>query len=222
MRTITLILITTVVLPAADLDDNTVTVTATRTLNIQPDQALLSVALMTPQDASLDDALGKLGGTGITAANLQSVYQAYGLMAAAGGPYSEWTFIAPVSFTSLNSVLAAMTQAQKSAGLLLGSNALNFYVSGIQASADAQAAQPCPLTALVSDARRQADSMATAAGLRTGAIVSISDGTAIARSPDFTAVIYDPASGAYADLLSPGLTVSQSSCSLTIQFKLLP
>ena len=223
MRTLFGILIAAMALSAADLDDNTVTVTATRTPNVQPDLALVSVNLVVAQDAGLDDVLAKLNGTGIAAANLTSVSQAFGLTAAAGGPYSEWMFSVQVPFTNLKSALAALTQAQAGAGSISGSNALTFYVSGTQVSTDAQAAQPCPFTALVSDARRQADSMAAAAGMRTGAIVSVSNGAGAAGS--FTAV-YDPTTGrpfAYANLLGPVMiSAQQPSCSLTVQFKLVP
>ena len=251
MRTITLILMAAAVVSAADLDNNTLTVTATRTLNIQPDQALVSVNLVVARDAGLDDVLAKLNGTGITAANLTSVSQVLGSTAAAGGPYSEWMFSVQVPFSNLKSTLAALIQAQASLGQISGSNALSYYISGTQVSADAQAAQPCPFTALVSDARRQADTMAAAAGMRTGAITTVSDGTSVETTGATAAAIAVPTSAcrigdfsalygtivsspALIPVASPGLsagvvtipvpciaTFPQPSCSLTVQFKLI-
>jgi hypothetical protein len=107
-------------------------------------------------------------------------------------------------------------------------------------SADAQAAQACPYPALVSDARRQADAMASAAGMKAGPIVSVSDGgpsdiavpTALARTGDFSIspiFIYD----AYSGLPPSGsgvfglvgfpypLSAPPPACLLTVQFKLL-
>ncbi|HTS66958.1 MAG TPA: hypothetical protein VMH28_33265 [Candidatus Acidoferrales bacterium] len=219
-------------LSAAALDDNTVTVTATRTLNIQPDQVLLYVNLIS-QDGGLNDVLTKLHGTGITAANLTSVQPEQTVYDPSEplNPTSVWNFLVRLSFAQLKSSVAALTQAQAGLKPVGGLQALSYYIAGTQVSADAQAAQPCPLTALVSDARRQADSMAAAAGMRTGAIVAIGDAasaevtagfavpTAVSRVGDFSLLLGVPNQW----YSTPVLAASpQLSCSLTVQFKLLP
>jgi len=224
-------------LSAAALDDNTVTVTATRTLNIQPDQVLLYVNLIS-QDGGLNDVLTKLHGTGITAANLtsvqpeQTVYDPLtGVPSEPLNPTSVWNFLVRLSFAQLKSSVAALTQAQAGLKPVGGLQALSYYIAGTQVSADAQAAQPCPLTALVSDARRQADSMAAAAGMRTGAIVAIGDAASAEVTAGFAVPIAVSRVGDFSLLLgvpnqwysTPVLAASpQLSCSLTVQFKLLP
>ncbi|HTP33677.1 MAG TPA: hypothetical protein VMJ75_15970 [Candidatus Acidoferrales bacterium] len=218
MRILFALLMAAAALSAGTLDNNTVTVTATRTMSIQPDQVLLYVNVLTAQDVGLNDVVAKLNGTGITAGNLSNVGTS------SAGPL--WTFLLPVPFAQMKSVVAALTQAQASLGVIAGSPALTFSVAGTQVSADAQAAQPCPLPALVSDARRQADSMTAAAGLRTGAIVAISDGT----PADGTGAIGVPTAAArigdFSQTLAGFLTavIATSplpSCSLTVQFQLI-
>src|SRR5215472_2976887 len=158
-------------LGAAELDSNTVTVSATRTLNAQPDQAVFIVNLLASPDAGLDDVLARLNGSGITAAQLSSVSTQYGSAVPGGAmaPNSLWTFTVTVSFSKMKDTVTALAQAASSLGSIQGSRILTFSVVGTQNSPDRLASQPCPMTALISDARRQADSMAAAAGMRAGA-----------------------------------------------------
>jgi uncharacterized protein YggE len=94
---------------------------------------------------------------------------------------------------------------------------LTFFVSGTQVSTTPS----CPLPALVSDARKQADSMAAAAGMRAGPIVSVSDQPAATALPD---IIYGHFSAAAFLVVNPFpsyIAPQSPSCSLTVQFKLL-
>jgi hypothetical protein len=199
-------------LSAADLDNNTVTVTASRPVSVQPDQVQILVQLTTARDAGLDDVLGKLKGIGVVAANLTGVY--------GSATDSRWSFMLPVSFSGLKTTLANLVQLQRSTG----PQPLTFYVSGAQVSETAQAAQACPLPALVSDARKQADAMAAAAGMRTGAIVSVSNEPPAIAAADVTVpVVIDGDFSVVLGLVSgiPYVApVAPSSCSLTVQFKL--
>jgi len=151
---------------AASLDNNTVTVTANRTVTLQPDQVLLYVSVLTAQDAGLDDVLAKLKGSGITAEFLNGVSPAFGgaITGARNPAFSIWSFIVPAPFTKMKDTLAALAQIQQSLGTMQGSQVLTFNAVGTRYSPELQAAQPCALPALVADARRQADVMAGAAG----------------------------------------------------------
>jgi uncharacterized protein YggE len=213
MRTLTLALLLAAGLSAADLDNNTLTVTASRPLTVQPDQAQILVELTTARDAGLDDVLGKLQGTGIAAANLTDVF-------GSGAAGSQWNFVLPVAFSALKTTLATFTQLQRSLGA-----SLVFSVAGTQVSAAAQTTQACPLPALVSDARRQADAMASAAGMRTGPIVSVSDQPPAPVVPNVTEPVLIAGDFSVAVGLVSGIPyvapVAPSSCSLTVQFKLL-
>jgi hypothetical protein len=224
MRIITLAILMVAALSAADLDNNTVTVTATRSNAVQPDQAQVLLQLNAAQGAGLDDVLGTLKGTSVVAANLSNVTQE-------GDGTVTWTFLLPVALTSLKSTLAALAQLDASLGSSHGSHVLNYSVIGTQVSADAQAAQPCPLPALVSDARKQADALAAAAGMKTGPIVSVSDepptaqvatSSAVLIAGDFSAIL--PVSGLpyvnYAALSRVLPVPAPPSCSLTVQFRL--
>jgi hypothetical protein len=77
---------------------------------------------------------------------------------------------------------------------------------------------------LVSDARKQADAMAAAAGMRTGAIVSVSNEPPAIAAADVTVpVVIDGDFSVVLGLVSgiPYVApVAPSSCSLTVQFKL--
>jgi uncharacterized protein YggE len=212
-------------LAAANLDPNTVTVTATRPLSIQPDQALIYISLMASQDAGLDDVLAKLKPAGVTAANLSGVGGPISNPFPVDASFAQWYFLLPLPFTTMKDTVTVLTQLQTSLGSVQGSQALTFSVVGTQISDDARAAQPCPLAALVSDARKQADAMAAAAGIRTGAILSMSDGSStdgntpvaiagVIRNGDFSAWF---ATG----LSSTIVTSPQPSCSLMVQFQLV-
>lgn len=54
----------------AQLDSNSVTVTASANFTVQPDQVLFDVILTAPITSSLDNVLAALAGSGITQANL--------------------------------------------------------------------------------------------------------------------------------------------------------
>jgi len=247
MRTLSLaILLAAKSLCAATLDNNTVTVTATRTINLQPDQVLFYVSVLTLQDAGLDDVLAKLKGTGITGEHLNGVSPAYvsAIPSGAVNPATAlWTFILPVSFANMKQTMLALAQAQSGLGSLQGAQVLTYSAFETRYSQEAQAAQPCPLSALVSDARKQADVMAAAAGMKTGAIVSVSDGSSLdgtgpigapaasMRAGDFSylllgAPIYGravPTTVTVTPIVSAVmLSLPQPACSLTVQFKLMP
>src|ERR1700730_7421267 len=57
----------------AQLDSNSVTVTATRSMTQQPDQVLFGVTVQSGLNTSLDDVVAALQGSGITSANFSGV-----------------------------------------------------------------------------------------------------------------------------------------------------
>lgn len=218
-------------LRAAQLDTNTVTVTATRTYDLQPDQVQLYVTLTAPVAVGLDEILAQLEGSGITAANLNGVYTPYSNASDEYHGYSQWSFTPTVGFDKLKAALAALSRLQITAGKFMESPALRFDVGGTKISYALLAAHACPFPTLIDDARRQADAMAAAAGMRTGAIVSLSDGSSVdpiaagpiagfsaaggAGGPFFLPGGFSPSAGPIGTIFSPG-------CSLTVQFELLP
>jgi len=218
----------------AQSDDNTVTVTATRTVTLQPDQALLGVTLTAPQTSGLDDVLSALQGTGLAAGDLVSAttLPIFTVVATpAPRPQTQWQFSKAIAFSDLKNALTALATAQQNVQKREGFD-MSYYTSSQVSQAARQSPAVCPVPTLLADAQTQAQSLASAAGARIGGIVSMAQGaaaqipTVAARIGDFTqAVIYDPLTG-----LPPSLWFSSSlltqppaaaGCSLTVQFQLL-
>src|SRR5258708_400930 len=105
---LTILFIFPVVSVFAQVDSNSVTVVASRSVNLQPDQASFAVYVNAPLTATLDDVLAALPGTGATAANLAGVFQDQ------SNPNSEslnWTLnlIVPAAkFKDTNNALAKL------------------------------------------------------------------------------------------------------------------
>jgi hypothetical protein len=79
-------------------DQNALTVTATRAINVQPDQASFSVEVKSTGLTGLDEIVGVLEGSGITAADLSSVY---------GFPPS-WRFTLVAPFSKMKETITAL------------------------------------------------------------------------------------------------------------------
>jgi Protein of unknown function (DUF541) len=206
----------------AQLEDNTVTVTVSRNVTVQPDQAVLNITVTSPTDADLADVLGAFQGIGLTADDLTYVDTRYDYT----GTYLEWQFSKAVAFSDLKMALAAVAAAQKQQN----SFGLTYFVQSQVSQAAQQAPALCPIPTLFADAQAQAQQIASAAGVRAGAVVSISQGvaeTGVLSLYDFVRnpfVIYDPTTGvslgsSYVNfLLAPP---AAPVCSLTVQFKLV-
>ena len=209
----------------AQLDDGTLTIAVSRTINLQPDQAVLSLYLSTDITVTLDDAVNMLQSLGITAANLQSVNTALPYV---GGPLpTQWYFSLPVALSSVGDTLGKVLALRQTIAKNGPGAGLNFGLQGTQVSAALQAANPCPMTALVGDAQAQAQKFAAAAGIKVGPIVALSDGstsgavgipTFAFRAGDFV--------GSNLGSFLLGVPVAYQSqapapaCTMTVQFKI--
>ncbi len=205
--------------------DDTITVTASRSVNLQPDQVVLTLSLDTPQTAPLDNVLALLAGTGLTAAEVISV-SSVSVAPSLAMQITRWTVTFSLPFSQLTGTLSALTQAQQA---LSGNPAMNltYAVLATQVSQELQAAQACPFPALVSAARRQAQAMAAAAGVSVGPIMALSQGSAgaapvsivpVIRSGDFSVANINGTLSSF--LIANPAPVP--ACVLTVQFKLLP
>lgn len=214
------------------LDTNTVSVTATRSVVVQADQAVFVVSVASPLDATLDDMVGALQGTGITAAQFSGV----------AAPQSTnvlqfqivWTFVVPVPLANMKTEIATLTTARQSLMAKRSAFTLSFNVAGTQASPELLAAQPCSRADLIADATAQAQKMAAAGGFWLGAIVSMSDvqagvvavPTQVIRTGDFSFLSGGTGTGDVASFLvgiplttyAP-LTSPRVSCSMTVKFR---
>jgi hypothetical protein len=198
----------------AQSQPNVVTITASRQLNVQPDQVMVSITVVTDPDQTIDAALAALQGTNITAADLSSVSTTYG---AGSTPQLQWTFNLTVSISDMTSLVAAVNP----------SGNVSVFVSGASASAAVSAAQQCPYPALINDARAQAAKLASAAGVTVGQIVSISQGTIPVDIPTLASRVGDfqfvsGVLGFTSFLLTTPqpATSGPTTCAVTVQFQL--
>ena len=180
-----------------------ITITATRTNNVQPDQVLIGLRVTSGTTAGLDDIAGALSGAGITGANFAGVYTST-IYTTSGGlptPQNElfWSFTLTTPLSKLSATLTQVISAQQTMSANNSGLALTFFVEGIQVSPQLQQSQPCSQAALLSDAQLWAKQEANAAGVSAGPILSIATpGAVYARS-----------------------TVFNLTCSLTVQFQLM-
>ena len=161
----------------AQVDPYTVTVTATETQNIQPDQAVINGGIETGIGTALSDVVNILEPAGITASNITGISTVNGGLTPNPNAI-VWSFTLAVPLASLNSTLAALAQLQQNTSL----NNLYFSVQGLQVSPQLLASQQCPVSALLASAQAQALALAQAAGFGLGPLLAISDGSVGAYS----------------------------------------
>ena len=192
----------------AQLDDNTITITATRQITLQPDQIVFDVSVQTPQSAGLQDALAKVPGTGITAAELTEVYTDVQATI-------EWDFTVTAPVSQAGAMVTMLAQlGQQSQGTV------SFIVEGAQVSRAAQQSQPCSQTALVADAQKQAQALASAAGFTVGPVLAVSDGSGVQGVP--TAVRGESLAilGAFVSAIPPVVPATPVTCTAVVKFQL--
>lgn len=201
---------------------NVLTITASRQLNIQPDQVSMTVYVDSDPSQTLDSVLAALPGTKIAATDLSNV----SMLAYSANPELEWVFRPTVPFSDLNSVTAVLGALQTKSPIRV-----SYFYLNATASPEAMASQPCPYPSLINDAQAQAGKLAAAAGVTLGPIVSLEQGSAVGAGNPFLVsalgfadlllappvTIYDPATTSLSGLLAPS---SAPTCTLTVQFKL--
>ncbi len=202
----------------AQLPSQTVTITATRSITVAPDQALLSLTVTSSPETNLEQIVSPLSGLGITPLNLTGVYSSSATML-------QWNFNLAVPLANLTPAIASLTNLEQNITQNNSGLTLSFSVTGVQTSAQAQAsqlAQTCTNANLISDATAQAQKLAGAAGMTLGSVLKLSN---VAASPTVAnGVYYAVLSGAVAasEYFVPASASAPSTCSLTVQFQLLP
>jgi len=201
-------------------DSNSLTITASTSMAIEPDQALFQLTVTSSLTTGLDQIVAALQSVGITAANLSSVYSTEVLNLNAPSPTGlQWTFVLPVPLSKTNSTtvsLAALQQtiSQNNSGLIL-----TFNLAGTQVSQQLQQSQQCPISNLLADATAQAQALASATGLAVGPVVALAQGNTATAQPSNVQAFIVP-NGISLGVLSSSLT-SAPACSLTVKFTLL-
>jgi uncharacterized protein YggE len=198
------------------MEPHTITITASSNQYVAPDQVVFSVSLTTPINVTLDQVVATLAPLGITAADLQSASTPYdgGVFLPGGslpGPSIVWTFTLPAPIASLSGTLKALLAFQAN------NSALQYFsIVGTQVSAQAAAAQVCPLSSLLTDAQAQAQKVAATANLTVGPVLALSNSSSANVPPLYTPVL---ATISFVPLSSQGVS---SPCSLVVKFGLVP
>ena len=187
--------------------DRAVTVTASRTGAVAPDQGVFSVDVLTAADASLDEILAALSGSGITAANFNSVNTTTRLVLMGNGnvsrQYLDWGFTLTGPLSNLKATLGQLSALQTAVAQKDNGMSVVYSLRGTQTSPQALAKQNCAAVDLLADARAQAQKLAVAAGLSVGAVVAVNG----------SSVVTPPASAFTSGTVQP-------SCTLTVKFAL--
>ena len=212
---LTLLVLAFASVAAAQLDSYTLTVTASRSISVPPDQATIGVYVEASQSAGIGDVLAVVHGLGLSQTNLSTVYSVFdgpGVKV----PNLVWSFNLKTPLSSLKDTLSALI-ALRAPGAIPGFT-VTFLLSGIQVSPQLAAAQSCPLTALVADARAQAQALAQASGYGVGDISTISDGTGQTLIGSGQAAL-GPVLVAASALFTP-TPLSPLTCTIVVKFKL--
>jgi uncharacterized protein YggE len=200
----------------ASLETDTITIQASRSVNLTPDQVSFYVSVTADPTNSLDQIVAALSGLGITASNLSSMYGANDNRGSL-----QWSFNLATPLTKLNTTIALLIALQQSMVQNNTGMLLTFQVQGAYVSQQAFQSQSCSTKDLVGDAQTQAQKVVAAAGFALGPIIAISDASSSAAAvPTFAARSGD---FAVVNWINVGLwynTVA-SGCSLEVKFKLL-
>jgi uncharacterized protein YggE len=203
---------------SAQTDSNSITVTASRNTNLQSDQALFSVSVSSDLNASFEDVLGALQGSGIALSNFTAVYTSFASLTGVTpttGPFTPpvpgllWSFSFSAPLSKIKDTLATLNTVQQNVVKKNNGMSVSFGVVGAQVSPQLQQSQGCSLPDLIADARAQAQKLADAANLGVGVILAMS-GATTGGNPSSIGI-----SG-----ISTILIPSVANCTLTVKFAL--
>jgi hypothetical protein len=166
----------------AQLDSNTITVTASKNVTETPDQIVFSVQVSAPPDQTLDDVAAAIAGSGITLSDFSglSTNSGYsvgtGIFPVTGAPLNAltWQFSVAVPFSQMKAEVTALTTLQKTIVQKNNGIAVAFSIQGTEVSTQLQQSQVCTVADLVAGSSTLAQSIAAAAGFNLGGIVSMS------------------------------------------------
>jgi uncharacterized protein YggE len=205
-------------------EPSSISVLASRSLTVQPDQVLINLNVTSGLNAGLDDITATLQQAGISGATFVGVNTISFFTPGAGSQRQlQWTFSLTAPLSNTKETLAAIGAAQQALAKASTGDSLSFFVSGTQVSSQLAAAQTCPQADLVKDAQAQAQTVATAAGVSVGSIMDLIGTSAPALLPGFRLGDFTAASG-FATIQVGAIYTAPlglaSTCSLTVTFHL--
>lgn len=194
------------------LDSNSVTVTASSNATLQPDQATFAIQVASPLNTTLDEVVGALQGSGVTAANFTGITPQASILVPGQTPLAPviiWDFTLSAPFSKIKDTVAQLTTLQQSIAKQNRGLSLIFNVQGAQISQRLQQSQPCVLADLIAKARVQAQNLASAAGFTLDVIQAMSSTVATSVS--------GPGQGSS---VSP-LGAAAAPCTVTVKYGLI-
>jgi hypothetical protein len=190
------------------LGTNAVTVTASNTASLQPDQILYSIQVSSGLGASLSDVVAAVQGLGITSANFTGIGTVNTVVNGQPTQNLTWFFSLAAPLTSSKATIAQITAVQQTIAAAKNGFSLSFTVQGTQVSQQLQQSQSCVLSSLLAQARTQAQSLATAAGFKLDAVQAMSS------------TVTTSVSGQGQNLSSFLLGAGSAPCTATVKFGL--
>ncbi len=206
----------------AQLESHTLTISASRSINLQPDQVVFGLTVSSPASAGLDQIVSALAGVGITSANLTGVnnYSAPQTL--------QWNFTLAAPLSNLSATIGSLTKLQQTIALNNSGLTLTFTVEGTQVSQQLQQSQSCSNADLITDATAQAQKLAAAAGLTLGPVRQLSNAPSLESSgPGYIVPVVAQRLGGFLEVggfstFFLGGAPSPVTCSLLVTFQLLP
>jgi hypothetical protein len=192
---------------------HTLTISATRSSILQPDQVLFSLSVSSSAAATLDQIVAALSGLDITSSNLS------GVINNPTPPMFQWNFTLLAPLSSLTATIGSMTKFQQTITQNNSGLTLTFYVDGTEVSQQLRQSQSCSNSDLIADATAQAQKVSAAAGLTLGPILSLSN-TPLPQ-PTLVYATNEIVGEIVPNNFLVGY-VSPVTCSLYVEFRLLP
>lgn len=155
----------------AQLESNSLTVNASRSSLVAPDQALFSIRVSAEPAVSLTQVLNGVQKAGVTGEHLTDVETD---MQESGFRW-VWLFLLPVPLNNITDLQRTLTELQQSPDTATRGLSLSFSLVGARSSPTLITAQRCPVSELLAEARAEAQKMANAASLTLGPVLAIGD-----------------------------------------------
>ena len=157
----------------AQINPRTISVTASKNVDLAPEEISFDVDVSTDQDTTLEEVIQAIQNTGITTRDFQSVRSGYGYRSEQ--PELRYSFGFSAPFTRLQEIIAKLEAAR---GTPRGKKRMDLDFSlegaGPRDNTVEQAKQSI-MPDLISEARRKGQLLAAAAGVTLGPIYSINN-----------------------------------------------
>jgi uncharacterized protein YggE len=200
----------------AQLDSNSITVTASTNATLQPDQVVFAVSVQSGINTGLDDIVAALQGSGITAASFSGVNTQGQTIATLGtvppmpAPTLTWSFTLPAPLANIKATVASLTTVHENIAKLNNGLTMSFSIIGTQVSQQLAQSQTCSLSGLITAATTQAQNLAAASSLTLGAILALSSST--------SSVVSNSQVVANGGTLATISNSAPSPCAITVKF----